>query len=248
MIVDAHTHVGRSLQGYEQTVSALLDSMDRLGIAKAVVCPVRPVDYAYSPENDFIAETVTRYSTRFLGLGRVDPRRPDCAEEARRCLGDLGLNGLYLHPWEDAFCIADMIVDRIMEVCHEYQAPVLVASGYPWASEAPQVAELARRFPRVPIVMTNGGQINISGLGQKNAWIVLSEHPNVSITTSGVYREDFLEEVITLIDSSRVLFGSQSPLYDQDYELHRVLWAHVPNPTKEEVLGHNALRLFQRRP
>src|SRR2546430_16436798 len=100
MIVDAHTHAGRSLQGYEQTVRTLLDSMDRLGIETAVLCPVRPVDYAYSPENDFIAATARDHTKRFLGLGRVDPRRPDCAEEAKRCLGHLGLHGIYLHPWE----------------------------------------------------------------------------------------------------------------------------------------------------
>lgn len=242
--MDAHVHVGQSLQGFEQSVDDLLGNMDRLDINKAVLCPVRPMDYAYPPQNEFVAQTVHRYRDRFEGLGRVDPRRPDCEEETERCLADLRLRGIYLHPWEDAFCIAEPIVDRVMSICLSHRVPVVVATGYPWVSEAPQVAELARRFPKVPIIMTNGGQINISGLGQRNAWLALTEHPNIFITTAGVYREDFLEEVITRISPRRVLFGSLSPLYDQDYELHRVQWAHVSESVKEEVLGGNAQELF----
>ena len=43
------------------------------------------------------------------------------------------------------------------------------------------------------------------------------------MTTSGVYREDFIEEVLEQIGHDKVLFGSQSPLFDQDFELHRIL-------------------------
>jgi len=245
MVMDAHVHVGQSLQGFEQSVDGLLGSMARLAINKAVLCPVRPMDYAYPPQNEFVAQTVDRHRDRFEGLGRVDPRRPDCEEESERCLSDLGLRGLYLHPWEDAFCVADPMVDRVMNICGRYRAPVVVATGYPWVSEAPQVAELARRFPNVPIIMTNGGQINISGLGQRDAWLALEQHPNIFITTAGVYREDFLEEVMTRISPRRVLFGSLSPLYDQDYEVHRVRWAHVPERMKEAVLGGNTHELFR---
>lgn len=244
LIVDAHVHIGHSLQGYTQSEDELLASMDRLSIQRAAVCPVRPFTYAYPPENDRIAGIVRRHPDRLWGVGRVDPRQPDAAREADRCLGSLSMRGVYLHPWEDTFCIADTLVDPILAVCQSHRAVVLVCTGYPFVSEALQVAELARRFPEVQIVMTNGGQINISGLGQKNAWLALSEHPNVHITTSGTYREDFLEEVIMQIGPSRVLFGSQSPLFDQDFELHRVLWAHVPDSVRNEVLGNNALRLF----
>jgi predicted TIM-barrel fold metal-dependent hydrolase len=113
-------------------------------------------------------------------------------------------------------------------------------------AEALQVADLARRFPAVKVVMTNGGQINISGLGQRNAWLALEALDNLFITTSGVYREDFLEEVVTNLGSHKLLFGSQAPIYDQDFELHRVLWAHVGEYIKERVLAGNALSVLAR--
>lgn len=44
--------------------------------------------------------------------------------------------------------------------------------GYAHVEEAIEVAvHLALRFPWAPIMMTHGGQINISGLGQRDAWL-----------------------------------------------------------------------------
>ena len=245
--VDAHVHVGESLQGFGQPAADVLAEMQRLEIARSVLVPVRPVGYGYEPENERVAGLVRDHTGRFWGLGRVDPRQPGAGAEARRCLGGLGLHGLYVHPWEDAIGVTDGRLAPVAEACAEAGAPLLVEAGYPWVSEAPQVAELAARHPDVAIVMTNGGQINSSGLGQRNAWLALESRPNLSITTSGVYREDFLEEVITGLGADRVLFGSASPLFDQDLELRRAEWAHVDERARSAVLGGNAERLFGRR-
>lgn len=242
-IVDAQVHIGQSIQGAEQTTDDLLRRMERLEIEMAVLVPFRPPDYRYEPQNDLILNACQAAPNRFYGLGRVDARLKSAAGEAERCL-NLGLAGIYLHPWEDAIAISDRKMDRILEVCARLRAPVMVEGGYPWVSEPTQIGDLAARFPDVQIIMTNGGQINISGMGQRNARLALEGHANIHMTTTGVYREDFIEEVLTEVDSARVLFGSQSPLFDQDFELHRVLWAHVDDPIKQMVLWDNAQRLF----
>jgi predicted TIM-barrel fold metal-dependent hydrolase len=243
-VLDAHVFLGDSIQGFGQQPDGVLAELDRLGIEAAVLVPVRPRGYAYGPENERVADARRRHPDRFLGLGRVDPRQPDAATEAERCLAELGLRGVFVHPWEDAIAISDARLDPILEVCAARSAPLMVAAGYPWVSEATQVAELARRHPSVPIVMTNGGQINISGLGQRNAWLAMEGHPNVHITTSGVYREDFIEEVAAGLGAGRVMFGSQSPLFDMDMELHRLLWAHVDDGPRATMLWDTAARVF----
>jgi len=129
--------------------------------------------------------------------------------------------------------------------CAELNLPVLVATGYPWLSEAAQIGDLARRFPSVTIIMTHGGQINISGLGQADAMETLRRHPNVCMETSGVYRQDFLQDVATQIGDERVLFGSNSPLMDPRLEVARARWADLPASSKELILGGNAQRIFK---
>src|SRR6266851_1169752 len=171
--VDAFTFVGQSLFGTGQTPAELLSKMDAAGVERAVMCPLKPPGYHLGPANDLVAEAVAR-EPRFVGLARVDPNLEHAAiAELDRATRDLGLRGLFLHPWEETFRINGPRVDPILARCAELQIPVVIASGYPWVSEAAQVGDLARRFAKVTLVMTHGGQINISGLGQADAMGVL---------------------------------------------------------------------------
>ncbi|HEY3062598.1 MAG TPA: amidohydrolase family protein, partial [Chloroflexota bacterium] len=88
-------------------------------------------------------------------------------------------------------------------------------------------------------------QINISGLGQADAFAVLQRHSNVHIETSGVYRQDFLEDVATQLGPQRLLFGSNSPRMDMRLEVQRVRWLTVDEHSRELILGGNARRVFR---
>ena len=243
--IDAFCFLGQSLFGYGQSVDELLARMADADIQQAVVCPVRPRGYHLGAANDFIAEAVAG-EPRFVGLARVDPNlEADALAELERAVVTLRLRGLFLHPWEETFRINGPRVDPLLARCSDLDVPVVIASGYPWLSEAAQVGDLARRFPSVTIVMTHGGQINISGLGQADAIETLRRHPNVCMETSGVYRQDFLQDVATDIGPQRVLFGSNSPLMDARLEVARARWADLPERSKALILSGNAQRIFK---
>ena len=93
----------------------------------------------------------------------------------------------------------------------EAAVPVLIAAGYPWLSEGLQIGELAARFPDVTFIASNGGQINVSGLGQSDSELALERCPNLYVQTAGVYREDFLENVVARFGAERLLFASGFP-------------------------------------
>jgi len=139
----------------------LVEALDAAGIERAVVCPQRARGHGYDVENDRVVALQAAHPERLMGFARVDPLAPGAAAELERALG-LGLRGLFVHPWEDAFAIADPAVDPLIR-----DVPVIVATGYPLVSEGLQVGELARRHPHTTIVATNGAQINISGLGSE---------------------------------------------------------------------------------
>src|SRR5262249_42881301 len=165
--VDALTFVGESLFGPAATVDELLGMLDETEIERAVVCPLRPRSYRLEDANDTVAAAVGRHPDRLVGFARVDPNQgDDAAAELARATGELGLRGLFLHPWEETFRIHD---ERVVALLDGFALPVIVAAGYPWLSEGAQVGELARLLPEVDIVATNGCQINISGLGQTDA-------------------------------------------------------------------------------
>lgn len=243
-VVDGLTFVGASLFGTSQSYEQLVRGLAENEVDAAVVCAARPVDYHLEPANEAVAVLQKTDPARMIGLARVDANRPDAGQQTLRCLDSLGLRGVFLHPREEVFAINDPRVNEVLDVCSARGAPVVVAAGYPWVSEALQVAELATRHPDVPVVMTNGGQLNISGLGQNDALLALRACQNIVVQTNGVYRQDFLERVVRELGPDRVMFSSMSPHFDPAYEVLRVRLATFSDEDKAVVLGGTATRLF----
>lgn len=242
MIFDGLTFIGESLFGARASAAQLISRMDELGIDRSVVCGFKPREYRIERANDEVAEAVRASSGRLVGFVRVDPHLGEA--EVERGLDELGLQGVFLHPWEETFRISGPLVNAILQVASDKVVPVLVAAGYPWLSEAPQIGELARRFPNVRVIATNGGQINISGLGQIDAEVALDANANLAVQTTGVYREDFLENVVERFGAERLIFASSFPLLDPALEIRRVTWAHFAERDAELILGGNLSRLL----
>ena len=221
MIVDSLTFAGEGL----------IAALDEAGIDHAIVCAGRARGHGYDVENAHVAALVAEHPDRLVAFARVDPLAP---------VATTGAAGLFLHPWEDAFRVNDPAVDGALD-----GRPVIVATGYPFVSEALQVAELARRHPETTFVATNGGQINISGLGREDALLALDACPNLYVQTSGVYREDFLEGVVERFGAERLVYASAWPQFDPRLELLRVRWApNLAEDARAAILGGNATRLF----
>ncbi|MGQ9600622.1 MAG: amidohydrolase family protein [Anaerolineae bacterium] len=245
MIVDAHVFLGTSLFGYGQSLAKVCANMDRLGIDKAVLVPVKPRDYHLGPMNELVADAVQKYPDRFMGLCRVDPWQGEAAlAEVRRGFEHLGACGLYLDPWEENFQVNHRIVIPLVEQAREYGKPVMLNAGHVRVSHPTQVGDLASRFPTVQFVACNGAQINICGILLSDARRMLEACPNVVIETAGTYREDFLEEIMTEVGEERVLFASRCPIYDQPFEMSRVRLAHLSESQKQKMWGLNAIRVF----
>ena len=235
MTFDFRVFLGESYDGKSQTVNDLLDRMDSLEIEMALACPFKPVSYDLDRANQDLANTIKPHKDRLAGAARIDPWQPGAVQTLERSIEYLGLKAVYLHPWEENFRIDIHRLDSIMGIVVAYKVPVIVAAGYPWVSEALQVCDLAARWPEVPIVMTNGGQINISGLGQADVTLALRKQKNLYIDTAGVYRQDFIEETIEEFGAGRVLFSSGAPYFDQRYELKRIKVTKVTKMEKDTI-------------
>lgn len=241
---DFRVFLGQSFNGVHQTVPELLQAMDALNIDMALACPFRPLSYDLDAANIALADSIKAHPDRLVGAARVDPWQPDACQTLRRGFETLGLRALYLNPWEEHFRADLEMLDPLMGIVLENSAPVIVATGYPWVSEALQVLKLASRWPEVSIVMTNGGQVNITGLGQADATLALSRSQNLFIDTAGVYRQDFIEETIEAFGGDRVLLGSGSPYFDLQYEVKRVKLLKVPEDDLRAVQSGNARQLL----
>ena len=245
MIIDALTMVGTSINGYRLTAEELLGSMRSNGIDRSVIAPVQPRTYHLEPQNDAVAAAQARYPESFVAFCRVDPRQgEDAIAELRRCVLRLGFKGLMLHPMEEGYTVNDAPAVLLVREAGLLGVPVIVAAGYPWVSHALQVRALAEEATDTTIIMSHGGQINISGLAQADAFLALEACANLRIGTNGVYRHDFLEECIEAFGPERVLFASMSPVFDQGFELERARSIRMDDADQSLVLGENLLRVL----
>jgi uncharacterized protein len=243
-LIDAHAHIGDSLFGHHQSVDMLLATMDAEQIERAIVTPLKPVGYHFAPENERIAAAVAAHPDQLTGFARVDPWQGDAAlREFARGLDELGLVGLYLHPFEEQFAANDELIFPLMEVLRSRSLPLMLAGGYPGFSHPSQIGDLARQFPDVTIIATHGGQLNISGLLLADAGRMLRANPNVIMETSGIYREDFIEDTVAELGAERVLFGSNAPYMDQGFEAARIRLAHLDNDAKRLMGRENIARI-----
>ncbi len=245
MIVDALAMVGTSINGYQLTAEELLGFMRSNGIDRSVIAPVQPKTYHLEPQNDAVAAAQARYPESFVAFCRVDPRQgEDAIAELRRSVLRLGTRGLMLHPMEEGYQVNDASAVRLVREAGLLGVPVIAAAGYPWVSHASQVRALAEQAADTTIIMSHGGQINISGLAQADAFLALEACANLRIGTNGVYRQDFLEECVEAFGPERVLFASMVPVFDQGFELDRARSIRMDETDRSLVLGENLIRLL----
>ncbi|HET6503679.1 MAG TPA: amidohydrolase family protein [Amycolatopsis sp.] len=244
MPIDALCFLGVSRFGYELGAADAIRALDAEGIGTAVVAAMHPRDGDLARANAELAEVAARSGDRFLPTARVDPWDGQSAlDDLTHAVTRNGARALLFHPDEEHFPINDIRLRPFAERADELGVPVIVATGFHCVSEAVQVGRFASWCPRVPVIMTNGGQLNISGQGQFDAELAL-RLPNVHILTSGVYRDDFLERTVKNFGAERVLFASAAPQFDFAYELRRVHRVRMTEDQRRLVLSGNAERIF----
>lgn len=244
MIIDGLAYLpGPDQPGTDGSVAALLAHMSELGISRTLVCGARRPD-GLSP-NAHTAEAVHSHPGQLSGLIRVSPQTRDWQAELDRYADDPAFTGVLMHPWEDGFAIVNPGPGLVAGRCADRGLPVTVAAGYPWVSEALRIGFLADQFPGTTFVLTNEGQLNISGLGAADVTLLLRQSANVVLHTTGAYREDFLVSLCSQFGPERLMYASGYPRFSPEYELRRVQWADgISAGAKEHILGSTAAAVF----
>lgn len=154
--------------------------------------------------NDLLAEMARKYPGQIEGFCTVDPAAmEEAANEVERCVRELGLVGVKLHPWLQAFSVTHPGLDLVCEAASELRVPVLFHDGSPPYSTPRQIAWVARKHPRVRIVLGHSGLADLwrdaadAARESPNIWLQSSAAPPVTMRASW-----------EAAGPQRVLFGS----------------------------------------
>jgi len=242
MIIDCEVHIGQ-FKGDPYTwleepvgVPQLLRIMDQYRIDRAIV--MAPTEQF--PKNEEIAASL-RNQARLLGFAVVNPYGEGAGvPELRNAITKWGMSGLKLMPLRHAYEIDGETAVPIMKAAAEFGIPVSIHSGsqfcLPW-----QIADLARKFSTVPVIMDHmGWRYYVDG-----AINVAKEVPNIFLETALVGMPGYIRMAVDKVGPERVIYGSDYPTGHPSSMMANIDAANLKPADKELVMGGNLARILR---
>ena len=246
MIVDAHVHYGVPWEErYGSDPGEFLRIMDANGVDTALLMGHRALrcDSDIRSCNDTIRETCDNSGGRLFPLALIHPDYGDEAfRELDRCISDLDMRGLKLHPWRQGFSTSSPGMADLAGRCGELKIPVIFHDGTPCYSMPCQIGGLALRFPRTDFVLGHGGLLDL----WRSAVSFARRCPNLYVTLCGPPLAG-LREIVNSVDTNRILWGTDYGTGFRDpirYRKELVDSLDIPDDVREKIMGGNAVRLF----
>lgn len=250
--IDVHTHpLLRDDQRGRAGAAQLIRRAKAHGIGHIVVLGDvlaygrRPTDAQIRRINDetwWLMRNHRGYVTGFCHLNPLLGARA-VTREVARCVAR-GFRGIKLEIANNA---RDACMRPVMLAAEEHG---LIVLQHAWSmtkirqrsfhTDPEDVAILARRFPKVRIIMAH-----LTGCGVRGV-LAVKGCPNVVVDTSGAAPEaGIVEYAVAQLGADRVLYGSDVPIRDFGVALARITGSRLNAATQRKVLRDNARALLR---
>jgi hypothetical protein len=234
---------------FDGTIGGLLASMDRAGIARAIVCSVatRPEQVAKITawSASIASDLPAGQAGRIVPFPSVHPDSPSPEAEVER-IAAAGLKGLKFHPQYTRCPLDDPRVIRLARAAAGAGLAMLFHAGYDLAYEKDDLASPARvrrLHEAVPDL-----RMAAAHLGGWECWDqVLAEEAGLPIYletsyTLGRCPPGLLERILAKHPPEFLLFGTDAPWTDQKEELAKFMALPIAEDLWRRMLWDNALR------
>lgn len=229
----------------EATIAALDEAGVRIGLTSAWWGPQGPLI-----TNDEVASFVHAHPDRLVGIASVDLHRPmDAVRELRRCVGELGFQGLRIVPWLWNLPPDDRRYYPLYAECVELGIPFCLQVGHTGplcpsepGRPIPYLDHVALEFPELKIV---AGHIGYPWTAEMIS--LATKYPNVYIDTSAYKTSRYPRELVDYLRGhgrKKVLFGSNYPMLTPADCLRDLAGLELDDETKRMFLFENAQQVF----
>jgi predicted TIM-barrel fold metal-dependent hydrolase len=238
------------------TADELVDSMDKNGIDMSVACSFGWEGQELCHEaNDYILESIARYSKRLVGLITLRPEAGDAAfYELERCVkGGVGGIGEMRPPAASLDTSFDSLWTPIVRLLIErgliclFHASEPVGHSYTGKGNlTPQVFyPFICRYPGLKIILAHwGGGMPFYALMTEvkkalaNTWFDTAASPFL-------YEPAIYKQAIDMVGPHHILFGSDYPLLPQSRAIKEIRNLDILPEYSDMILGLNAQKLLE---
>ena len=237
----------------------LIAAMDAAGVAKTAIVHAST---CYGFDNSYVADAVERFPKRCTGVGSIDMLAPDAVAVTKAWISR-GITGLRIFTGGstkkvDASALDDPRSYPVWELMGERGLSICVQTN---ATGIPATIALAKRFPKVPIILDHFGRPDVSGGPPYTAaapLMSLAAVPNVYLKFTPVVLQrldeckadahDFLGKLVAAFGANRMTWGSNWPnspgtLKELVADAGAAL-ASLSQNDRDWILGRTALGLY----
>jgi predicted TIM-barrel fold metal-dependent hydrolase len=226
------------------TVSALLDSMDRSGIERSVLCSIATRPEQFSP---ILEWSKTIRSERIIPFPSLHPEDPQLLEHLEMIHAE-GFKGVKMHSYYQDYFLDDARLFPLYERMSELGTILVIHAGYDIAfprirkADPGRIVDVCRQFPKLKLIATH--------LGGWDEWTDVRQ----VLTGQPIYMEisfalDFLDQkrlrdILLNHPAEYLLFGTDSPWTDQATTLKMLAKLGLPETLFERIIATNASQLL----
>ena len=241
LIVDSHTHLGADIDKHSLAPKQLIAMMEKAGIDKAISFPLNNPRYSktFSIPNDSILRASKRYPNRIIPFFRLNPNNDKWKAELKK-RAEQGFRGIKLHPRSQRFRINSKNAKEIFSEAEKKNLMLIIHTGFGVDRLAEDVAEVSRTFSKVRLILAHSAFPDMHKVIRK-----VSQRKNILFETSSLRTFDIFD-LLKKVSYKRVIFGSDTPYYDQILSLEvlintAIILKKTQNQIKE-MMGGNIIR------
>ena len=272
MSIDAHFHIWRLARGDYAWLTPALGAIHRdvgvddwrhlaapLGVDGGVLVQAAPTE----AETQFLLDTADATDCVLGVVGWCDLLAADAAERVARLARHAKLKGLrpMLQDIPDPDWILDPLLGPALQVMVEHD---LVFDALVYPQHLPRIRELARRHPRLRMVIDHGGKPDIANGGwlpwahelqcvsvETAASCKLSGLLTQANSTESRVLEPWMRHVLECFGPERILWGSDWPVleqvgsYERWWQVSREMTSAFDASEQEAIFGGNARRIYR---
>jgi len=208
--------------GVSFTVEELLAHMDEAQVAAATIVQASTV---YGNDNSYVADSVSRYPERFIGVGGIDPRLPDALTRLDYWVRNRGLAGMRIFAGGSTFGGAawpdDPALNAFWDLATSLKVPLHLQVRF---EDTARAGAIAAAHPNLPIVLDTLALMPVDDgprFGSAQPVFDLARYPNVLLKVTNLNLEAavtprstpqaLIAALIGVFGARRIMWGSNFP-------------------------------------
>jgi uncharacterized protein len=260
-IIDAHTHLSRTLakwQDHDQTdidshARQALRSMDKMGISSMVIAEYSVYEPDLSSGKTFIEDHLDQYGDRFhgyfSGLSFVSIPEDKMISRVDELFSRQYYSGIKMHNNHWSIPVTDPRFEPVWKYADKHCLPILLHTWDDKYDAPKMLKEIVARYPNAIFILGHSGNTD-----RMDAEALALENPNVYLEWCGSFLNPAdWRETLERIGNRRLVYGSDFISWesqwghDPAWEMGRLLSLDVPDETLIPIIGDNMRKILARR-